>query len=159
MELHNFFGNVDIIRTFMSRRLQWTEHSSRMGDWRRAHNVLLGKPEGKRPHDRPKIRWKEDIILDLNDVGYEGDWKTLAQGVLMSWWHNASCVVKSCCTCWSGIFLNRVCFCTKIVAQHFPPWVIFLQGLLSFFRYFTRLKQCIVSRETEGRLSGTETTN
>ena len=42
----------------------------------RAHKLLLGKPEGKCPCGRPKIR-SEDLIRDL--VDYEGDWKRLAQ--------------------------------------------------------------------------------
>ena len=43
-----------------------------MGDRRRAHNILLGKPEGTRPRSTPKISW-EDIISDLKEVEYEGD--------------------------------------------------------------------------------------
>jgi hypothetical protein len=33
---------------------------ARMGEERRAHRVLVGKPEGKRPLGRPRRRW---IIL------------------------------------------------------------------------------------------------
>ena len=49
-----------------------------MGDGRRAHKILLGKPERTRPRGRPKIRWEDNIIRDLKEVDYEGDWKTLA---------------------------------------------------------------------------------
>ena len=48
-----------------------------MGNGRRAHKILLGKPEGTRSPGRPKIRWEENIIGDLKEVNYEGDWKTL----------------------------------------------------------------------------------
>ena len=50
-----------------------------MGEGRRACNILIGKPEGTRPHGRPKIRWEDNIIRDLKQVDYEDDWKTLAQ--------------------------------------------------------------------------------
>ena len=50
-----------------------------MGDERRAHKLLLGKPEEKIPLGRPKIRWQDNIIWDLKEVDYEGDWKPLAQ--------------------------------------------------------------------------------
>ena len=55
-------------------------HVARMGDGRRAHKFLLGEPEGNGPHDRPKMRWENNIIWNLKEVGYEGDWKALAKG-------------------------------------------------------------------------------
>ena len=30
-------------------------------------------------YGRPKIKWEDNIIWDLKEVDYEGDWKTLAQ--------------------------------------------------------------------------------
>ena len=60
MKLHNLYGNADI-RTLKSRRLRWAGHVVRKGDGR-AYKSLLGKPEGKRPSDRLKIRWEDNII-------------------------------------------------------------------------------------------------
>ena len=48
-----------------------------MGDRRRAHEILLEKPERKRLRFRPKIRWEGNIIRDLKEIDYESDWKTL----------------------------------------------------------------------------------
>ena len=79
MELHNQYGNADIIRTLKSRKLRWTGHIARMEDGRRAHKILPGKPEWTRPRGRWKIRWEDNIIRNLVEVDYEGDWKTLAQ--------------------------------------------------------------------------------
>ena len=31
--------------------------------------MLVGKPEGKRPLGRPRRRWKDNIKMDLQDVG------------------------------------------------------------------------------------------
>jgi len=50
-----------------------------MGEWRCMHRVLVGKPEGKRPLGRPSIRWKDNIRMDLLEVGEGGDCMELAQ--------------------------------------------------------------------------------
>jgi hypothetical protein len=42
--------------------------------------VLVGKPEGKRQLGRPRHRWKDDIKMDLQEVGCECMyWIDLAQ--------------------------------------------------------------------------------
>ena len=41
--------------------------------------MLVGKPEGKRQLVRPKRTWKDNIKIDLQEVGWEGmDWIDLA---------------------------------------------------------------------------------
>jgi len=43
-------------------------------------NVLVGKPKGKRPLERPRRRWEDNINMDLQEVGCGGmDWMELAQ--------------------------------------------------------------------------------
>ena len=50
------------------------------GEERGVHMVLVGKPEGKRPLGRPRRRWKNNIKMDLQEVGGScGDWMELAQ--------------------------------------------------------------------------------
>jgi hypothetical protein len=50
------------------------------GEERDVYRVLVGKPEGKRPLGRPKIRWKNIIRMELQEVGCGGmDWIGLAQ--------------------------------------------------------------------------------
>ena len=42
--------------------------------------VLVGKPEGKESLERPRRRWEDNIMMDLQDVGWSGiDWIDLAQ--------------------------------------------------------------------------------
>jgi hypothetical protein len=42
--------------------------------------VLMGKPEGKRPHGRPRRRWEDGIRMDLREIGWGSvDWIQLAQ--------------------------------------------------------------------------------
>jgi hypothetical protein len=47
---------------------------------RSVYRVLVGKPEGRRPLGRPRVRWENNIEMDLQEVGCGGmDWIELAQ--------------------------------------------------------------------------------
>jgi len=51
-----------------------------MGENRGLYRILVGKPEGKRPLERPRRRWEDNIKMDLQEVGFGGmDWIELAQ--------------------------------------------------------------------------------
>ncbi|KAJ4442624.1 hypothetical protein ANN_04213 [Periplaneta americana] len=79
-ELHALYSSPDIIRNIKSRRLRWAGHVARMGESRNAYRVLVGRPEGKRPFERPRRRWEDNIKMDLREVGYDDrDWINLAQ--------------------------------------------------------------------------------
>ena len=55
-------------------------HVARMGEERGAYRVLVGKPEGKRPLERPKRRWEDNITMGLQEVGCgDVDWVEVAQ--------------------------------------------------------------------------------
>ena len=41
--------------------------------------VLVGKPEGKRPLGRPRLRLEGNIKMDLQAVGGGEDWMELSQ--------------------------------------------------------------------------------
>jgi hypothetical protein len=40
---------------------------------RNAYRIRVGKPEGKRPLGRPRRRWKDNITVDLTEVGWVGN--------------------------------------------------------------------------------------
>jgi hypothetical protein len=64
-----------------SRRMGWVGHVAHMGE-----RVLVGKPEGKRPLGRPRHRWEDYIMVDLQEVGCRGmDCIELAQD-RDRWW-------------------------------------------------------------------------
>jgi hypothetical protein len=50
-----------------------------MGENRGAYRILVRKPEGRRPLGRPRRRWKDNIKMDLQEVGWGMDWIELAQ--------------------------------------------------------------------------------
>jgi hypothetical protein len=44
------------------------------------YRVLMGKPEGKRPLERPRRRWEDGIRMDLREIGWGTvEWIQLAQ--------------------------------------------------------------------------------
>jgi hypothetical protein len=50
-----------------------------MGDKMNAYRTLVGKPEGKRPLERTRHRWVDNIKTDLRQIGGEGmDWIDVA---------------------------------------------------------------------------------
>jgi hypothetical protein len=55
-------------------------HVARIGENRYAYRLLVGKPEGERPLERPRCRWVDNVRMDLGEVGWgDMDWIGLAQ--------------------------------------------------------------------------------
>jgi hypothetical protein len=78
-ELNDLYSLPTIVRVIKSRRLRWLGHVARMGEGRRVYRVV-GKPEGKRPLRRPRLRWEDNVRMDLQEVGCGcEDWIGLAQ--------------------------------------------------------------------------------
>ena len=51
-----------------------------IGEIRVVYRILVGKPEGKRPFVRPRQRWEDNIMMDLQEVGCGGmEWMELTQ--------------------------------------------------------------------------------
>jgi hypothetical protein len=44
------------MRVTKLRTISWTGHVARIGAMKNAYNILIGKPEGKRPVVRPRRR-------------------------------------------------------------------------------------------------------
>jgi hypothetical protein len=51
-----------------------------MGEGRGAYRILVGRPERRSPLERPRGRWKDNIKINFQEVGWEGvDWIDIAQ--------------------------------------------------------------------------------
>ena len=68
-ELNDLYSSPNIVRVIKSRRMRWAGHVAHMGEERAWYRVLVGKPEGKRPLGRPRLRWVDNIMMDLQEVG------------------------------------------------------------------------------------------
>jgi hypothetical protein len=54
-----------------SRRVSWAGHVTHMGEMRNAYKILFGKSEGKRRFGRPRLRWEDNIRMDLREIGWK----------------------------------------------------------------------------------------
>jgi hypothetical protein len=51
-----------------------------MVEMRNAYNILIGRPEGKKPLGRLRRRWEDNIKMDLREIGLKGvDWMHMVQ--------------------------------------------------------------------------------
>jgi hypothetical protein len=71
-ELCGLYSSPSIIRTIKSRRMRWVGLVERMGEKRTPCRLLVAKPEGKIPLERPIHRWVNNIKIE---IGWGGvDW-------------------------------------------------------------------------------------
>jgi hypothetical protein len=68
----------NLIGIIKSRRMRWEIHVAQMREKENPYRLLVGKPEGKRPSERPRRRWVDNIKMDLGEIGCSGiDWSSL----------------------------------------------------------------------------------
>jgi hypothetical protein len=60
-ELNGLYSSISIIMVIKARRMRWVGNLARMGEVRGAYNILVGKPEGRKPLGRPRRRWEDNI--------------------------------------------------------------------------------------------------
>ena len=77
------------VRVIKLRRMSWAGHVAHMGEEIGLYRVLVGKPEGTRPLERPRRRWVNNIRMDLQEymdwIGLAQDrdrWQTLVSAVM-----------------------------------------------------------------------------
>jgi hypothetical protein len=74
-ELHGLYSSPSTIRVIKARWMRWVGHVVHMGEVRGAYNILVGKPEGRRPLGRPRRRWEDNIKMYLGEIGFgDVDW-------------------------------------------------------------------------------------
>jgi hypothetical protein len=79
-ELHGLYSSPSIVRVIKARRMRWAGHVARVWDVRGAYNILVGRPEGRRPLGRPRCRWEDNIKVGVWEIGFfDVDWIHWAQ--------------------------------------------------------------------------------
>jgi hypothetical protein len=107
-ELHDLYSLPNIVRVIKSRRMRWAGHVARMGEWRGDYRFLVRRPEGKRPLRRPRLRWEDNINMDLREIGIDGaNWIRLAHDGVQ-WRAFVNTVVNLRVPLESGIFFDEL---------------------------------------------------
>jgi hypothetical protein len=85
-ELHGLYSSPSIVRVIKARRMRGAGYVAPMWEVRGAYNILVGRPEGRRPLERPRHRWEDCIKMDLGEIGFgDVDWIHLVQDS-DKWW-------------------------------------------------------------------------
>jgi hypothetical protein len=70
---------VLILFLFMLHK-NWVRHIACLGKMRDEQKSLVAEPDRKRPFQRPRHRWEENIKIELIKIGCKGvDWIHLPQ--------------------------------------------------------------------------------
>jgi len=94
--------------------MRWMGQVALVEDRRGIHRFLVGTPEGKKSLGRLRLRWKDYIKMDLQEVGCGCmDWIELAQD-RDRWWALVNMVMnEDLCTLMKisrSVFFNDKCF-------------------------------------------------
>jgi hypothetical protein len=69
------YCSTNIVQVIKSRRIRWTGHVAPTGEGRVVYRLLVGKPKIKSPLERNRLRWENNIKMDLHKVGcVDIDW-------------------------------------------------------------------------------------
>lgn len=77
-EIEDIISEPNIISETKAARLRWLGHVERMGEDRAVKRAYEGRPSGKRPVGRPRYRWKDMVVKDLNALQISR-WQEVAQ--------------------------------------------------------------------------------
>jgi hypothetical protein len=68
MEIDKLTEGADIVRFIKAQRIKWLGHIKRMDQTRPARRLLVWEHLGTRPVGRPRQRWQEDVMEDLEKL-------------------------------------------------------------------------------------------
>jgi hypothetical protein len=95
-KLYNLYASSNIIWVIKSKWIIWAGHTARMGEMRKAYNILVTKFEGKTPFGRPRRRWEDNIRMHLREMWWgivdwmhlakeKGQWRALVNMIMNFW--------------------------------------------------------------------------
>jgi hypothetical protein len=73
------YRKPNIVTATKVRRLECAGHLVRMPDDTNVNNVFMGKPDGRRKAERPKLRWLDCAENDLESMDVKR-WRKKAEG-------------------------------------------------------------------------------
>ena len=69
------YRSPNVVRVIKSRRLRWAVHVVRIEEGMSAFKILIDKPRVKIPLGRPRLRWEDNIRMNLEEIGINaGNW-------------------------------------------------------------------------------------
>jgi hypothetical protein len=77
-ELQILYNRPDIVTEVKSRRIEWLGHILKIENSRAPQKILDGRPKGKRSIGRPRLRWLDDDVNDLRNMGVR-QWRKKAE--------------------------------------------------------------------------------
>jgi hypothetical protein len=57
------YTSPNIIRVIKSRKITWAGYVANMEEMKNICNILVGKPERKKPHGTLRHRWEDNIKM------------------------------------------------------------------------------------------------
>ena len=86
-----------ITSVIKTRRLQWVGHVSRAFPTLKIRQVLNGRPTSPKPFGRPRLRWEDNVSMDVGRLGIQ-DWRAIRPDnrlvLRLQYGDRASCPVK-----------------------------------------------------------------
>ena len=64
------YSSPNIFRVIKSRMMRWARHVARMGTGETYTGFCWGNLRERDPLERPRCRWKDNIKMDLQEVGW-----------------------------------------------------------------------------------------
>ena len=79
-ELEAIIKGANIVRFIKCQRIRWLGHIERMQDTVIPKKIMYGKLYSTSRRGRPKMRWLDDVSMDLIKMGVN-EWREREQGI------------------------------------------------------------------------------
>jgi hypothetical protein len=78
-ELNDLYSSLNIVHVIKWRIIRWARHIARNEEKRGIYSFSVGETERKRQLERPRRRWKDNIKMNIQELGCGCmDWIDLA---------------------------------------------------------------------------------